>query len=57
MKRDKHTLNHYSRIIYNEDRQTQAKPLLSKINALNIYQIDIFQTLLFMYKVKNDYFF
>ena len=45
---------HASRIIYNEDRMTSAQPLLEKLRALNIYQINIYQTLLFMYKIKNN---
>ena len=31
-----------------------AQPLLEKLRALNIYQINIYQTLLFMYKIKNN---
>lgn len=45
---------HASRIIYNEDRMTSAQPLLNKLRALNIYQINIYQTLLFMYKIRNN---
>ena len=33
---------------------THATPLLQELKALNIYQLNIFQTLLFMHKVKND---
>ena len=39
----------------NEDRQTHAKSLLTKLNSLNIYPINILHfMLLFVYKVKND---
>ena len=45
---------HASRIIYYEDRYTHARPLMQSLNALNIYQLNIFQTLIFMFKVKNN---
>ena len=45
---------HGARIINLQDRLTHAKPLLQELKALNIYQLNIFQTLLFMHKVKND---
>ena len=45
---------HGSRIINFQDKLTHAKPLLQELRALNIYQLNIFQTLLFMHKVKND---
>ena len=43
-----------SRIIFQEDRYTHARPLMKTLNALNIYQINIFQTLVFMFKLKNN---
>ena len=43
-----------SRIIFNEDKQTAARPLMKKLNALNVYQINIYQTLLFMHKIKYN---
>ena len=43
-----------SRIIFFKDKLTHAKPLLQSINALNIYQLNIFRILLFMHKVKNE---
>ena len=43
---------HASRIIYYEDRLTHARPLLKKMNALNVYQINIFDT--YVYKVKHN---
>ena len=45
---------HASRIIYYEDKYTHARPLMQSLNALNIYQLNIFQTLIFMFKVKNN---
>ena len=45
---------HASRIIFFKDKLTHAKPLLQSINALNIYQLNIFHILLFMHKVKNE---
>ena len=47
-----------ARIIFNEDKLTHARPLLKNLNALNVYQINIFQILILMYiyiyKVKNN---
>ena len=43
-----------ARIFFNEDKLTHARPLLKKLNALNVYQINIFQILILMYKVKNN---
>ena len=37
---------HASRIIYNEDRKTHARPLMKSLNALNVYQINILQNFL-----------
>ena len=45
---------HASRLIFFKDKLTHAKPLLQSINALNIYQLNIFRILLFMHKVKNE---
>ena len=45
---------HASRIIYFKDKFTEAKPLLNSLNALNIYQLNIYQILLFMHKVNNE---
>ena len=41
---------HASRIIFNENRFEHAEPLLIKMNALNIYELNIFQTGCFMFK-------
>ena len=45
---------HASRIIYFKDKYTHAKPLMQKMKSLNIYQLNIYQILLFMHKVKNN---
>ena len=50
LKKQKHAV----RIIYNKDKFTHSKPLMRDINALNVYQINIFQVLKFMYKAKHD---
>ena len=41
-------------IIYNKDKFTHSKPLMRDTNALNVYQINIFQVLQFMYKAKYN---
>ena len=41
-------------IIFQEDRYTHARPLMKTLNALNIYQINIFKTLILMFKLKNN---
>ena len=45
---------HAARIICNEDRYTPSKPLMKKLNILNIYQLNIYQTLSFMFKTKQN---
>ena len=45
---------HSSRIIYNEDKTTHARPLMKSLNALNIYQINIFQNVLLTFKSRNN---
>ena len=42
------------RIIFNQDRFTHACPLLKTLNALNVYQINLQQVLLFMHKIKTN---
>ena len=44
---------HASPIIYNKDKFTHAKPLMKSLNALNVYQINIFQTLNLMFKSQH----
>ena len=45
---------HASRIIFSKDKFTHAKPLLQSLNILNVYQINIHQTLIFMFKITNN---
>ena len=47
--KQKHTV----RIIFHEDCLTHSRPLLKSLNALNVYQVNIFQICSFMYQVKN----
>ena len=41
-------------IIFNQDRFTHARPLLKTLNALNVYQVNLLQVLLFVYKIKTS---
>ena len=41
------------RIIYNKDKFAYSNPLMRDMNALSVYQINIFQVLKFMYKAKH----
>ena len=43
-----------ARIIFNQDRFTHARPLLKTLNALNVYQINLFQVLLFTHKINTN---
>ena len=43
-----------ARIIFNPDRFTNARPLLKTLNALNVYQINLLQVLLFKHKIKTN---
>ena len=45
---------HAARIVFGEDRLTHSRPLLRSLNALNIYQINIYQHANFMYKFKHS---
>ena len=40
--------------VFNEDRLSYSRPLLRKINAVNVYQINLYQHLNFMHKVNNQ---
>ena len=40
------------RIIFHKHYLSHAKPLMKKIKSLNVYQINLYQVILFMYKVK-----
>ena len=44
---------HAGRIINFKDKFTSAKPLLEQINAMAVYEMNIFQTLCFKYLCKN----
>ena len=43
---------HAERIINFKDKLTSAKPLLDQINAVPVYEMNIFQTLCFMYLTR-----
>ena len=45
---------HASRLIFFESKKTHARPLMRKMNALNIFQVNILQNLTFMLKLKRD---
>ena len=45
---------HSARLIYFKDCYTHAKPLLQQMNALNVYELNVFNILCFMYKCKYD---
>ena len=45
---------HAARTVFGEDRLTDSRPLLRSLNALNIYQINIYQHANFMYKFKHS---
>ena len=45
---------HAARIVYSKDKFTNSKPLLKNLNALNVYQINIYQHLGFMNKFNNS---
>ena len=44
---------HAEKIIFNEDILTHSRPLLRSLNALNIYQINLYQHANFMHKFKK----
>ena len=44
---------HVARIISFKNKFTSAKPLLEQINAMTVYEMNIFQTLCLMYLCKN----
>ena len=41
-------------VTFNQDRFTHACPLFITLNALNVYQINLLQVLLFMHKIKAN---
>ena len=44
---------HAAKIIFDEDILTQFRPLLQSLNALNIYEINLYQHANFMYKSQK----
>ena len=48
-----HYQKHATRIINFKDKFTCVKPLLEQINAMTVYEMNIFQTVCFMYLYKN----
>ena len=44
---------HAARIIYFKGKFTSTKPLLQQINVMAVYEMNIFQTLCFMYLCKS----
>ena len=47
-------MKHASRIIMEKDKLTHARPLMRELKILNVYQLNIYQTICFMFKVKNN---
>ena len=45
---------HVIRIIFNEERLCHSRPLLKIRNALNIYHLNIYQSLDFIHRLKNN---
>ena len=43
-----------ARVIFFADRLAHAKPLMLDMNALNVYQINIYQNLILLYKAHTD---
>ena len=42
---------HAVRVIYHKDRYTRASPLLNDMKALNVFKLNIFNILCFVYKM------
>jgi len=42
------------RIIMNKDRYAEARPLLKELGILNPFQLNIFHTILFMFRLRNE---
>ena len=42
------------RIVFNEGRLNHSKPLFKTLNALNVYKINLYQHLNFMYRLENS---
>ena len=50
LKRLYHCQKHAARVIYNRNRYTHASPLLNDMNILDVFQLNVFNILCFMYK-------
>ena len=44
---------HAAQVIFNKNILSHSRPLLRSLNALDVYQINLYQHLNFMYKFKN----
>ena len=44
---------HVAQIVFNQEKLTRPRPLLRSLNALNVFQINLYQHLNFMHKVSN----
>ena len=47
-------VEHAARVIYHKDRYTHGSPLLNDMKALNVFKLNIFNILCFMYKCKQS---
>ena len=47
---------HALRIIFNQSKTSPSEPLFLSLNVLNVYQINIFQSVQFMHKIKTKMF-
>ena len=45
---------HALRIIFNQSKTSPSDPLFLSLNVLNVYQINIFHSVQFMHKIKNE---
>ena len=45
---------HAARIVFNQEKLTHSRPLLWSLNALNVYQINLYQHLNLIHKVSNN---
>ena len=44
---------HALRIIFNQSKTSPSEPLFLNLNVLNVYQINIFQSVQFIHKIKS----
>ena len=45
---------HAARIVFNQEKLIHSRPLLRSLNAVNVYQINLYQHLNFMRKASNN---